>query len=125
MPDFPAYTEAELEQLAKDHHRVRTPGADVGYGSDYHLRSAALARIANAFKVSGQTALRVLSELTAFGVFLRGHAANHAIGANLLETVVAGQRARGKVILQAGGTGLVQGAGSTLIHADGTAYTLD
>lgn len=125
MPDFPSYTLEELEERARAHHRIRTPAADVAYGSDYDMRSRALARIAFGFQKTAENALRIMNPLKSFGAFLREHAANAAVGANLQESVTTAQASRGMVIIRSTTTGQLLTAGHVLRHADGTEYTLD
>jgi uncharacterized phage protein gp47/JayE len=124
MPDFPSYTRDELVVRARNLIRLRLPSADLDDGTDYDVWARMLGTLAFGLQRQGSTLLRLIDPTRAFGAVLREFADSFGIGRELA-TSTGAVAATGKVMIVSTTGTQTQLAGSVLVHADGTEYTLD
>lgn len=123
MPDFPSYTEDELQQLCRDHFRFLTDGkADVGFGSDYDITARLIASLAKMGQEQGKALLKATNPTNAFGAFLRHHGFCQGVGPTLADVTTDAVQATGYAIITSTTSSQTLPSGSTLVHADGTQY---
>lgn len=125
MPSMPTYTREEIEQRARDLIRTRRRGADVSTRSDYDFMAKLLAALAWAMQMQGKVARQMLDPREAFGAYLSQLLFEAGLGPDITSTTATATKTRGKVILLSTLGSDTQAAGSMLVHADGTQYTID
>lgn len=126
MVDFPAYSDDEMLQLARDylafHAGLVGVDLDLGDGSDADMTARLLAALLSMSQRQATAVMTAASPIKAFGAFLRDHATCYGIGPDFASVGVGPVAATGYAIVRCSVGSTLVPSGLALTAPDGQQY---